>query len=261
MKNQETALTTQSSPGFTRRNFIAKTVMSVAGLALTPLLFASSNPANKIADFSGYSLIQDKKKKKKKTVLLINAHLKYAGLSEGKLNSSFFEVAKKYFTSKSYQILETKISDGYKTDDEVEKYLQADIIILQTPVNWESTPWIYKKYVDDVFTSAMFSQKFLSGDGRSPENPTKQYGTGGKMQGKKFMLSATWNAPKESFDDPSQKLWAGRSADEVLFGVAANYMFVGFDVLSGYHCYDVFHNKHIKQDLENYPVHLDKVLS
>src|SRR6478735_229206 len=72
MKNQETALTTQSSPGFTRRNFIAKTVMSVAGLALTPLLFASSNPATKTVDFSGISLIQDKDKKK--TVLLINAH-------------------------------------------------------------------------------------------------------------------------------------------------------------------------------------------
>ena len=67
--------------------------------------------------------------------------------------------------------------------------------------------------------------------------------------------------PKESFDDPSQKLWAGRSADEVLFGVAANYKFVGFEVLLGYHCYDVFHNKHIKQDLENYPAHLEKVLN
>lgn len=197
---------------------------------------------------------------KRKTVLLINAHLPYPGLSEGKLNASFFEVAKNYFISKSYRVLETNISDGYKTEDEVEKYMQADVIILQTPVNWESTPWIYKKYVDDVFTSAMFSQKFLSGDGRSTNDPSKQYGTGGKMKGKKFMLSATWNAPKESFNDPAQKLWEGRSADEALFSVSVNYRFVGFEVLPGYHCYDVFHNKHIKQDLENYPLHLEKVL-
>lgn len=153
---------------------------------------------------------------KRKTVLLINAHLPYKGLSEGKLNTAFYEEAKKYFTSKSYRILETKIADGYKTEDEVEKYMMADLIILQTPVNWESTPWIYKKYVDDVFTSAMFSQKFLSGDGRSEKDPALQYGTGGKMQGKKFMLSATWNAPKESFNDPAQKLWEGRSADEAV---------------------------------------------
>jgi NADPH dehydrogenase (quinone) len=197
---------------------------------------------------------------KQKTVLLINAHLVYPGLSEGKLNIAFSEAAKKYFTSKSYRVLETKISDGYDTEKEVEKFMQADVVILQTPVNWESTPWIYKRYVDDVFTSAMFSQKFLSGDGRSPKYPTRQYGTGDKMQGKRFMLSATWNAPKERFNDPPQKLWAGSSVDEVLFGVAANYRFVGFEVLPGYHCYDIFHNKHIKQDLEKYPLHLEKVL-
>jgi len=57
------------------------------------------------------------------------------------------------------------------------------------------------------------------------------------------------------------KVWAGRSADEVLFGVAAYYKFVGFEVLPGYHCYDIFHNKHIKQDLENYPAHLEKVFN
>jgi modulator of drug activity B len=197
---------------------------------------------------------------KRKTVLLLNAHLPYKGLSEGKLNAAFYEEAKKYFTSKSYRILETKIADGYKTEEEVDKYMMADVIILQTPVNWESTPWIYKKYVDDVFTSAMFSQKFLSGDGRSEKDPSLQYGTGGKMQGKKFMLSATWNAPEESFNDPAQKLWEGRSADEALFSVSVNYRFIGFEVLPGYHCYDVFHNKQIKQDLENYHAHLDKVL-
>jgi Flavodoxin-like fold len=25
------------------------------------------------------------------------------------------------------------------------------LVILQTPVNWFSAPWIYKKYVDEVF--------------------------------------------------------------------------------------------------------------
>jgi len=196
---------------------------------------------------------------KPKTVLLINAHLTYPGLSEGKLNKAFYDKAKEFFISHNYKVLETKIETGYNVDAEVEKHMQADIIVLQTPVNWENTPWIYKKYVDEVFTSAMRSQKFLNGDGRSTTDSTKQYGTGGKMQGKKFLLSATWNAPEESFNDPRQTFWKGKSADDALFNVAANYLFVGFTIVPGHYCYDVFHNKHIKEDLANYPVYLEKV--
>ena len=195
-----------------------------------------------------------------KTVLLINAHLMISGRSLGRLNASFYKVAKSFFQSQSYRILETKVSDGYNIDEEVQKIIQADIVILQTPINWESTPWIYKKYADEVFTSAMNSQKFHSGDGRSKEDPTKQYGTGGKLKGKKFMICATWNAPKESFNDSTQFMFRGKSADDVLFNVAANYRFIGFDILPGYYCYDVFQNKHIKRDLENYPAYLKKVL-
>jgi len=196
---------------------------------------------------------------KPKTVLLINTHLTYPGWSEGKLNASFYNVARTFFLSKNYKVLETKVEDGYNADEEVEKHLQADIIILQTPVNWENTPWIYKKYVDEVFNSALKSKKFLSGDGRSEAEGFKQYGMGGKMQGKKFMICATWNAPEESFNDKNQYLFKGKSADDALFNVVANYLFTGFDVVPGYYCYDVYHNKHIKEDLENYPSYLQKV--
>jgi len=61
--------------------------------------------------------------------------------------------------------------------------MEADIIILQTPVNWFGAPWIYKKYADEVFNSGLQSQKFLTGDGRTREDASKQYGSGGKMQG------------------------------------------------------------------------------
>ncbi|SFQ76264.1 modulator of drug activity B [Flavobacterium akiainvivens] len=200
-----------------------------------------------------------KNAEKQKTVFLINAHLTYPGLSEGKLNKAFFDKAKEFFISQNFKVLETKIEHGYKVDEEVEKHLQADIIILQTPVNWENTPWIYKKYVDEVFTSTLSSQKFLTNDGRSDTDPARQYGTGGKMQGKKFMISATWNAPKESFNDKNQYLFKGKSADDALFNVAANYLFSGFEVVPGYYCYDVFKSKHIKEDLDNYPAYLKKV--
>ena len=194
-----------------------------------------------------------------KTVLLINAHLMVGGQSLGRLNASFYNVARSFFQSNSYRVLETKISDGYNIEEEVQKIMQADIVILQTPINWESTPWIYKKYADEVFTSAMTSQKFHSGDGRSRDDSTRQYGTGGKLKGKQFMICATWNAPKESFNDSTQYMFRGKSADDVLFNVAANYRFIGFDIQPGYYCYDVFRNQHIKQDLENYPAYLKKI--
>lgn len=202
-----------------------------------------------------------KDKSNQKTVLLINTHLTYPGWSEGKLNASFYNKAKEFFISKNFRVLETKVENGYNPDEEVEKHLQADIVILQTPVNWENTPWIYKKYVDEVFNSALKSKKFLSGDGRSVEEGSKQYGMGGKMLGKKFMISATWNAPEESFNDKNQYLFKGKTADDALFNVAANYLFTGYEVVPGYYCYDVYHNKHIKEDLENYPNYLQKVFN
>ncbi|HKO77700.1 MAG TPA: NAD(P)H-dependent oxidoreductase, partial [Flavobacterium sp.] len=115
---------------------------------------------------------------KSKKVLLINTHLTYPNWSEGTLNNSFIQKAKDFFETKGFEVLETKVEDGYNPDEEVEKHLQADIVILQTPVNWFGAPWIYKKYVDEVFNSGLNSQKFLSGDGRTREDKTKQYGTG-----------------------------------------------------------------------------------
>lgn len=197
---------------------------------------------------------------KTKTVLLINAHLKYPGLSEGKLNSSFYDVAKNFFISNSYKVLETKISDGYNIEEEVEKHLEADIIILQTPVNWESTPWIYKKYVDEVFNSGLHSQKFLSGDGRTRDDLTKQYGTGGKMQGKQFMICATWNAPEEAFGNLDQQLMQGKTTSDLFLNISSNYRFCGFNILRDYNCFDIFKSGAIENDLENYPAHLAEVL-
>ena len=124
-------------------------------------------------------------------VLLIDTHLTYPNWSVGKLNNVFQQVAKDFIISKSIQEIETKVENGYIPEQEVEKHIEADIIILQTPVNWFGAPWIYKKYVDEVFNSGLNSQKFLIGDGRTRTDPTKQYGTGGKLHGRKFIICAT----------------------------------------------------------------------
>lgn len=192
-----------------------------------------------------------------KKVLLINTHLTYPNWSEGKLNDAFDQKAKDFFLSKDFEVLETKVEDGYDANEEVEKHLQADIIILQTPINWFGAPWIYKKYVDEVFNSGLFSEKFLSGDGRTREDLTRQYGTGGKMQGKKFMACATWNAPQASFNDPNQVLFEGRSTADVLIQITSNYRFCGVDIVPDYNCFDIYKDGDIVGDLENYPKHLE----
>lgn len=194
-----------------------------------------------------------------KKVLLINTHLNYPNWSEGTLNASFYQKAKDFFLTNGFEVLETKVEDGYNTDEEVEKHLEADIVILQTPINWFGAPWIYKKYVDEVFNSGLHSAKFLFGDGRTREDVTKQYGTGGKMQGKKFMVCSTWNAPKASFDDQNQVLFEGRSTTDVLIAITSNYRFCGVEVVADYNCFDIFKNGDIAGDLENYPKHLKKV--
>jgi modulator of drug activity B len=196
-----------------------------------------------------------------KKVLLINTHLTYLNWSEGTLNDAFFKKAMDFFTTKDYEVLETQVEAGYNAEEEVEKHLQADIIILQTPVNWFGAPWIYKKYVDEVFNSGLQSQKFLTGDGRTREDTNRQYGTGGKLQGKKFMICATFNAPAESFDNPSQQLMQGKGISDLFLNITSNYSFCGVEILPGYNCFDIFKDGDINKDLENYPAHLTKVIT
>jgi len=196
---------------------------------------------------------------KTKKVLLINTHLTYPNWSEGSLNNSFIQVAKDFFSAQGYEVTETIVEKGYNTDEEVEKHMEADIIILQTPINWFGAPWIYKKYVDELFNSGLQSEKFLSGDGRTRKDPNRQYGTGGKMQGKKFMVSATWNAPEEAFDDASQVLFEGRSTADFFIQITSNYRFCGVDIVPDYNIFDIFKDGDIKKSLQNYPDHLAKV--
>ena len=195
-----------------------------------------------------------------KKVLLINTHLTYTGWTEGTLNNSFIQKAKDFFEAKGFEVLETKIEDGYNADEEVEKHLEAVIVILQTPANWFGAPWIYKKYVDEVFNSGFASKKLLLGDGRTREDTTKQYGSGGLMQGKKFMICATWNAPAAAFDNPENKVFEGKGLTDIYLPITSNYRFSGYDIIDSYNCFDIFRSSDIAKDLEKYPVHLAEVL-
>ena len=64
-------------------------------------------------------------------------------------------------------------------------------------------PWIVKKYIDEIFTSS--HGVLYANDGRSRNDSNKKYMVqAGLLQGKKYMLSLTWNAPLEAFVEKDQ---------------------------------------------------------
>ena len=85
-----------------------------------------------------------------------------------------------------------------------------------------------------------------------------QYGTGGKMQGRKFMISATWNAPKDTFDNPSSVLYGGKGTADLFLPITSNYKFCGYDILPAFGVFDIFKHPDIPHALEDYKRHLEK---
>lgn len=195
-----------------------------------------------------------------KKVLLINAHQFYEGMSSGGLNKMMAGTIQEEVGKRDYEFQQTEIERGYDIADEVQKHLWADCIILQSPVYWFGMPWIYKKYVDEVFTAGMLQGGFITGDGRTRDDPTRQYGTGGKLQGKQYMLSLTWNAPKEAFNDPQQTLFEGKSVDDVFASNTANYKFCGMDILPSFSCHDVVKAPDVQGDIERLRLHLGRLI-
>ena len=195
-----------------------------------------------------------------KNVLIINAHQFFEGISSGRLSRSMVGLIREEMEVRGYEVRQTEIETGYDIDTEVKKHLWADFIFLQSPVYWFGTPWIYKKYVDEVFTAGMFQQSFLTGDGRTRDDPKKQYGTGGKMHGKKYMLSLTWNAPREAFGNKNQVLFEGKTVDDVFVSNTANYKFCGAEVLPSFSCHDVVKQADIEGDIARLREHLAIVI-
>lgn len=191
-----------------------------------------------------------------KKALIINAFQYHEGLSKGELNRTAGDVIQEEMRRRGYDVRTTIVEQGYAIDEEVEKHLWADVIFLQTPVYWFSTPWIYKKYVDQVFTAGMLQGSFLESDGRSRSDPAKQYGTGGRLQGKKYMLSLTWNAPRAAFDNIEQYLFAGKSVDEVWVANTANYRFCGVEILPSFSCFNVVKEPRVADDMARLRNHL-----
>ncbi len=173
-----------------------------------------------------------------KHVLLLNLHQKYEGFANGNLTKDLLAEAKSFFLSKGYEVRETAIDEGYDVAEELEKFKWADIFFVQSPVYWMGLPWLAKKYVDEIFSGGNNTVTYAN-DGRSREDASKQYGSGGLMQTKKYMLSFTYNCPASEFDNPNG-FFEGMSVDQANVALHKTFQFCAATPLETYSVHDVY---------------------
>ncbi|WP_217877316.1 NAD(P)H-dependent oxidoreductase [Pseudoalteromonas shioyasakiensis] len=190
-----------------------------------------------------------------KNVLILNAH-HYYPFSEGKLNAALIEKADAFFQAKGYQTRVVNTQDEFDVETELENHQWADIVFLQSPINWMGMTWSFKKYMDEVYTAGM-GGALCHGDGRHQDNPKANYGKGGTLTNTQYMMSLTLNAPAESFADAAD-FFEGKSVDDLVFPMHMNFKFFGMQGLPTFACYDVMKNADIDSDFARFEKHLNE---
>lgn len=188
-------------------------------------------------------------------ILLIDGGKAFAH-SAGRLNHTLHQIARDTLSALGHQVRETVIDDGYDIQQEVEKFQWMDAVIWQMPGWWMHEPWTVKKYIDEVFTTG--AGTLCTSDGRHRVSPTEGYGTGGLLQGRRHMLSLTWNAPREAFTREGD-FFEGVGVDALYMHFHKAHEFMGTTQLPTFVCYDVIKNPQVEQDLADYTAHLNEV--
>ncbi|MGO4911687.1 NAD(P)H-dependent oxidoreductase [Leeuwenhoekiella sp. W20_SRS_FM14] len=186
-----------------------------------------------------------------KNIFIINGGHPFAH-SGGKFNQSLFENTISFFQDrKDFALKTTQVGSNYDPKEEVEKYKWADIIIYHTPIWWFQIPFGFKEYIDIVFTEG-HQNGIYNSDGRSRKNPDINYGTGGLLHGKRYILTTSWNAPKAAFTLENE-FFNQRSVDDgALFGFHKMNAFTGMQLLDTHHFHDMEKNADVPKELENY---------
>ncbi|KPV95033.1 Modulator of drug activity B [Pseudoalteromonas sp. P1-9] len=188
-------------------------------------------------------------------ILIINGH-QYYPFSEGKLNATLVEKAVSMLEAKGHKTRVVTISEDINVERELENHQWADIVILQTPVNWMGVTWSFKKYMDEVYTAGM-GGALCVGDGRTEDAPKKNYGMGGTLTNTKYMMSLTFNAPEEAFNDENE-FFNGKSIDDLLFPMHMNFKFFGMKPMETFACFDVMKNADVENDFKRFEAHINK---
>ena len=192
-----------------------------------------------------------------KKVFIINGAPKFAH-SGGEYNKTITEWSIEFFRSKGYNVKYTDINNGYDIQAEIDKFVWADIVVYHTPIWWFQLPSGFKRYFDEVLTDGHQNGIYFS-DGRRSTNPTRNYGTGGLLFGKKYMLTTTWNAPIEAFTIEDEFFNKTSEDDGVMFGFHKMNAFIGMKPLPSFHFHDVQKNPKIEDYRKRYLEHLENV--
>ncbi|MEM7746440.1 MAG: NAD(P)H-dependent oxidoreductase [Pseudomonadota bacterium] len=192
-------------------------------------------------------------------ILILNGAQPYP-FAPGKLNATFAARAMDQLKAQGHEVRLTTVAEGYDADAEIADHQWADAILMQFPVNWMGVPWSFKKYMDEVYTAGM-NGRLSNGDGRTAEAPKANYGMGGSLRGTRYMISATFNAPAEAFDDPAEPFFEGMSVDDLLRPVHLNAKFFGMAPLPTFSAHDVMKNADVDRDLARFDAHLETVFA
>ncbi len=172
-----------------------------------------------------------------KTVLIVNAGIRAQGKS-GKLNEEMTRLAREAFEAAGVKMLLTDLNNEWTLEEEIEKILAADLILVQTPIWAMSTPRHYTRWQDEVLTHP----KICGTDGRTRTDPDKKYGSGGFLTSKHYWLSTTWNAPKKALDEPGE-FFDARGIEEVLLPQHKQFAYMGMKpFLPTFAVHDVYKN-------------------
>ena len=172
-------------------------------------------------------------------IFIINGGQTFAH-SGGMFNNTLTGWTVEVMKRKNFAYRVTNINDNFDPMMEVENFKWADIVIYHTPIWWFQLPNRFKRYLDEVFTAG-HNNGIYRNDGRSRKNPDVNYGTGGLMQGKRYMLTTSWNAPQTAFTLEGE-FFDRHTVDEVLFGFHKMNQFVGMKRIEGFHFHDLEKN-------------------
>jgi modulator of drug activity B len=186
-----------------------------------------------------------------KKIFIINGGQHFAH-SGGAFNETLTNWTAAYLQQNNFEVRITDINNPFDAFQEAENFKWADVVIYHTPIWWFQVPNLFKKYIDEVFTAGHQNGIYAS-DGRSRSNPEINYGTGGLMHGKQYMVTSTWNAPDTAFTLEGE-FFDQRSVDDgVLFGFHKMNQFTGMTRIDGFHFHDLEKNA-TPERIENYRI-------
>ncbi|MEG5734912.1 NAD(P)H-dependent oxidoreductase [Enterobacter bugandensis] len=185
-------------------------------------------------------------------ILIING-AKSFNFARGELNELYVNTANEVLSHLGHTISVTRADSNFDPQNEISRILNSDILIYQMPGWWMGEPWTVKKWIDEVFTEGHGS--LYESDGRTRSDGSKKYGSGGLLQNKKYMLSLTWNAPLEAFNDPEQ-FFEGVGVDGLYLHLHKANQFLGMRSLPTFITNDVVKSPDVENEIRRFSDHL-----